>query len=143
MFHRAPVDELEQTQHFVIGDCEQRAKWCFNPLGKQTAVCFGRRWRFTENTGEGVTKTALRFKAAAVPRLVDASAAPHCAQCESHSPRAMVRLEGHSVMALELPPRRGRIDRHGRELLVSQSPAWRAFHFRTQALNQFRRAFAR
>src|SRR4029434_4672302 len=104
--------------------------WCMR-LG----VC----WRFAKDFRERVAKTALRFKATPVSRLIHAVALPHLAQSNTHPTRAMIRLECHSIMALELSSRGRRIYRKRGQFLVRQASARRAFDFRAQTLDQFRR----
>src|ERR1700682_2792741 len=55
----------------------------------------------------------------------------------------MVSLECHSIVSLELPSRRGWIDRDRRKFFVRQPAARGTFDFRAQALNQFGWTFAR
>src|SRR6266536_2126841 len=55
----------------------------------------------------------------------------------------MIRLKGHSIMAFELSPRRGRINRHRCQFLVRQPATRRTLDFSAQTLNQFRWTFAR
>src|SRR5437899_11049418 len=55
----------------------------------------------------------------------------------------MIRLKGHSIMAFELSPRRGGIDRHCRKFFVCHASTRRTLDFSAQTLNQFRWTFAR
>src|SRR5207245_6948098 len=83
------------------------------------------------------------FETAAVFRFIDATAPAHLAQCQTQPARSIVSLECHSIVSLELPPRRGWIDGHRRKLFVRQPTARGVFDFRAQARNQFGRTFAR
>src|SRR4029077_9425135 len=104
-FCRASIDEFEQAQALVVSDGDHwperridslRKKWCMLP-----GVCL----RFAKDLGECVAETALRFKATPVSRLIHAIALPNLAQSETHPPSAMIRLECHPIMALELSSR--------------------------------------
>src|SRR5205823_3920056 len=57
--HRTSINELEQTEPFIVRNRQHRAEWSFNPFGKQTALrlCCGRR--FAKNPRESVTKPAF------------------------------------------------------------------------------------
>src|SRR6476660_289547 len=104
-FCRAPVDEFKQAQALVVSDSDHWPERRIDSLRKQWCMCAGVCWRFTKDLGERIAETALRFKPTSVSRLIYATALPHLAQSKTHSARAMIRLECHSIMALELPPR--------------------------------------
>src|SRR4029077_3548649 len=70
-----------------------------------------------------------------------ATAPSHFAKRNTEPARAMVSLKCHSIMSLELPSRRGWIDRHRRELFIRQPSTGGAFDFGAQALDQLRRTF--
>jgi hypothetical protein len=73
-----------------------RKQWCMRP-----GIC----WRFAKDLCERVAKTAFRFKTTSISHLIHAIAVPHLIQSKTHPPRAMIRLECHSIMALELSTR--------------------------------------
>src|SRR5438552_17299183 len=101
-FHCASIHELEQAKAFIICNGEHRAERGFDALSEQTALCLRRRRRFTENSSECVAEPALRFEAAAISHLVHPLALLYSAQCATHSSGAVIGLESHSVMTLEL-----------------------------------------
>src|SRR4030095_9962598 len=138
----ASVDEFEQAQALVVRDCDHWPERRIDSLRKQWCMRLSVCWRFAKNLRERVAKTALRFKAAPVSRLFHTIAFPHLAQGKTHPTRAIVRLERHSIMTLELSPRGSRVDRERGQFLVREAPPRRAFHFRAQALDQFRRTRA-
>ncbi len=105
-FRCAPVGELEQAQPLVVRDCEHRAQRGLDPLGKQTRACLRACWWLAEDARKSFAKTAGRFETAAVFRFVHSSASPHLAQRQAHASRAMISLKCHSIVTLELPPRR-------------------------------------
>src|SRR4029453_15275493 len=111
--------EFEQAQTLVISDCDHRSKWRIDSLHEHWLARLRSRRRITKNPRERFAKTALRFKSTSVSRFIHATALSHFAQGKAHSARAMVSLECHPVMALELPPCRRWIDRHRGKLLVS------------------------
>src|SRR5437870_1975244 len=87
---------------FIIRNGEHRAERGFDALSEQTALCFRRRRRFTENSSESIAESALRFESAAISHLVHPLALLYSAQCATHSSGAVIGLESHSVMTLEL-----------------------------------------
>src|SRR6202040_4227742 len=97
--------------------------------------------RIAKNSSESFAKTAGRFVTAAVFRFIHSTAPAHFAQRETQSARAMVSLECHSIVSLELPSRCGWIDCHRRKFFVRQPTVRGTFDFRAQALNQFGRTF--
>src|SRR5205823_1897755 len=131
-FHRTSIHELEQAKSFIICNGEHRAEWRFDALGKQTALHFRRRRRFTENSSESIAKPTLRFETAAISHLVHPLALLYSAQSKAHSPGTMVGLEGHSIMTLELSSCRRRIDRHGGKFFVGDTAVRRAIYFLAQ-----------
>src|SRR5215470_17298155 len=128
-FHRTSIDELEQTKAFIICNGEHGTEWCFDALREKSALRFRRLWRFTKNSSESIAETALRFEAAAISHLVHALALLYSAQRQTHSPGAMIRLECHSIMTLELSSCRRRIDRHRDKFLIGDTAIRRAIHF--------------
>jgi len=96
---------------------------------------FRRRRRFAENFRERVAKSAFGLEAAAVARFLHALASAHLAQRQSHAARTMISLESHSIMALELPPSRRRIDLERSQFFIRQAAIGRLFHFRTQTFD--------
>src|SRR5262249_47403646 len=103
-FCRTPVDEFKQAQAPVVSDGDHWPERRIDSLRKQWCMRLSVCWRFAKDLGKRVAKTALRFKAAPVSRLIHAIALPHLAQCKTHPARAMIRLKRHSIMALELSP---------------------------------------
>src|SRR5437016_374721 len=101
----APVDEFEQPQALVVGDRAHRSEWRIDSLRKEWCVRLGVCWRFAKDLRERVAKTALRFKATPVSRLIHAIALSNLAQSKTHSARAMIRLKCHSIMTLKLASR--------------------------------------
>src|SRR5262249_39926768 len=102
---RAPVDEFEQAQALVVRDRDHWPERRIDSLCKQRCMRLGVCWRFAKDLGECVAKTALRFKAAPVSSLIHAIALSPVAQSKTHPACAMIRLECHSIMTLELSPR--------------------------------------
>src|SRR5947208_6063474 len=109
-FHRTAIDEFQKTETFVVRNGEHRAERCFDSFREQASLFFRGSRRITEDARERIAKTARRSESAFALDLVDAIALAHLAQRQTHSPRAMIRLKGHSVVTLELPARRRRID---------------------------------
>src|SRR5437764_3410795 len=142
-FHCASIHELEQAKAFIICDGEHRTKWRFDALREKSTLCFRRRRRFTKNSSESIAKPALRFEAAAVSHLVHALALLYSAQCETHSPGAMIGLECHSIMTLKLSSCRRRIDRHRDKFLIGDTAVRGAIHLLAQTREQFRRRLMR
>src|SRR5207247_11290411 len=95
-------------------------------------------WRFAKDLRERFTETAVRFKTAAVSRLIHATALPHLDQRNAHPARAVIRLKRHSIMTLELSPRGGWIDRERCQFLVRQPAAGSGLHFRGLTLAHVR-----
>src|ERR1043166_4227087 len=105
-FQRAPIDKFEQPQTFIVGNRQHRAQRRLNSFSEQRTFGFRIRRRFAENAFERVPKSTLRSISTSVPRFINTRAALHFAQGQSHSSRAMISLERHSVMALEVAARR-------------------------------------
>src|SRR5262249_39333900 len=101
-FCRAPVNEFEQAQASIVSEGDQWPQRRIDSLRKQWCMRPGVCWRFAKDLCECVAKTAFRFKATPVSRLIHAIALSHLAQCKAHPARAMICLECHSIMALEL-----------------------------------------
>ena len=120
-FQRAAIGEFEQAQSFIVRDGEHRAERSVEPFGKHAAARLRGGGRVAENSGERFAKAARRFEAAPVFRFVHASALAHFAQGEAHPARAMIGLERHSVMTLELAARGRWIDGKRRQFLVRQT----------------------
>src|SRR5262245_39069285 len=104
-FGRAPVDEFKQAQTLIVRHRNHWPERRIDSLRKQWCMRLSICWRFAKNLCERVAKTTLRFKAAPVSRLFHTIAFPHLAQGKTHPARAIVRLERHSIMTLELSPR--------------------------------------
>ena len=138
-FGRAAVDKLEQAQTFVVSRGDHSSQGRIDSLRKQRRARLRIRWRFAKNLRKRFSKTALRFKAAAVSRLFHAATLPHLAQRKAHSARAMISLKGHSIMPFELTARGRGIDRQRRQFLVCEPPARGALDLRTETLDQFGR----
>src|SRR5215475_4531459 len=82
-FCRASVDEFEQAQALIVRDRDHWPERRIDSLRKQWCMRPGVRRRFAKNLRERIAKTALRFKAAPVSRLIHAIALPHLAQCKT------------------------------------------------------------
>src|SRR5690242_10665338 len=104
-FGGASIDEFKQAQALVVSDRNHWPEWRIDPLSEQWWMRFGTCWRFAKKFRKRVTEAALRFKATPVSRLIHAVALPHLAQSKTHPACAMIRLECHPIMALELSPR--------------------------------------
>src|SRR5262249_54307156 len=104
-FCRTPVDEFEQAQASVVRHRDHWPERRIDSFGEHWCMRLSVCWRSAKDLGERVAKTALGFKATPISRLVHAIALAHLAQCKTHPARAMIRLECHSIMALELSPR--------------------------------------
>src|SRR5262245_57438687 len=104
-FGRAPVDEFKQAQTLIVRHRNHWPEWRIDSLRKQWCMRLSVCWRFAKDLSERVAKTARRFKATPVSRLIHAIALPHLAQSKTHPARAMIRLECHPIMALELSTR--------------------------------------
>ena len=66
-----------------------------------------------ETAGRGKTVIHLRFD--------DLAALADVAQCQTYTARALVSLEGHAVIALELPPCGGRVDAHAAQIAIADA----------------------
>src|SRR6202030_1738423 len=109
-FHRPPIGKLEQAQSFVVRHSNHSAKRRLDSFRKHGSTRFCGCRRIAKNSSESFAKTAGRFVTAAVFRFIHSTAPAHFAQRETQSARAMVSLECHSIVSLELPSRCGWID---------------------------------
>src|SRR5262249_16907703 len=119
----------------VVSDGDHRSEGRIDSLRKKRCSSLRIGRRFAKNPRERFSKTALRFKTAAVARFVHAAALPHLAQRKTYPARAMISLKRHPVVPFELTPRARGINRQRRQLLVCQPTARRALDLRTETLN--------
>ena len=122
-FGCAAVDKLEQPEAVVISDGDHRSERRIDSLRKKWCTPLRIRRGLAKNPRKRFSKTALRFKTAAVARFLHSAALPHPAQGETHPAGAMISLKSHSVVAFELTSCGRRIDRQCRQFLVGEPPA--------------------
>ena len=108
----APVDEIEQMQAAVVGEREHRAERRLEPLGVQHARRPRPRRRGADEAREGFAKSAAGFEALVQLRVEHGLSLSDVEEREAHAPRAVIGLEGHAAIALELAPRGRRVDAH-------------------------------
>ena len=112
-------------------------------LACSTVTSRGARRRGADDAGEGFAESAAGFEALVQLRVDHGLSFPDVGERQAHAPRAVIGLECHAAIALELAARGRWVDAQFRELRVAVAPQRLAFHGDQQPARPARAACGR